>query len=122
MKRINTPSAGESPSSKRKRLTINQKREVIHMLKNGSTVSYVAGHFSIGLQTVRDIKKNESSLDRYEIAYSGSSSLLRSLMRSNEFTSSDSLYFASLIDRLKRRLQRTVKQTSITRFFRRATD
>ena len=49
------------------------------MLKNGSTVSYVAGHFSIGLQTVRDIKKNESSLDRYEIAYSGSSSLRKSL-------------------------------------------
>ena len=51
-----------------------------------------------------------------------SETLLRSLMRSDEFTSSDSLYFASLIDRLKRRLQRTVKQTSITRFFRRATD
>ena len=47
--------------------------------------------------------------------------LFRTLMRLSDFTSMDSLYFASLIDHLKRRLQRAAKQTSLARFFRRAT-
>lgn len=40
------------------------------MLKSGSPVLMVAKHFNIGAQTVRDIKKRESELDRYEINFS----------------------------------------------------
>ena len=51
----------------RVRLSIAQKRQVIQMLKSGSAVLMVAKQFNIGPQTVRDIKKKESELDRYEI-------------------------------------------------------
>ena len=46
----------------------------------------------------------------------------RSLMRQDDFSSTDSLYFASLIDRLKRRLQNTARQLSLSSFFRRITE
>ena len=49
MKRSSSTSgSGESPSSKRKRLSIAEKREVIQLLKGGSSTSQVAQHYGIG--------------------------------------------------------------------------
>lgn len=50
------------------------------MLK-GSPVSTVAKHFNCGVQTIRDIKKKEADLDRFEIAYSSPSSSDRLSLR-----------------------------------------
>ena len=70
MKRSRSPTT-PTTSSKRKRLTIDQKREVIYKykLKLGASVAHIAQQFGIGLQTVRDIKKKENELDRYQISY-----------------------------------------------------
>ena len=48
-----------------------------------------------------------------------SAKLLRTLMRQPGFDSTDSLYFTSLIDRLKKKEHETRKQTQIGKFFRR---
>ena len=78
MKRSRSPTT--PTSSKRKRLTIDQKREVIYKLKLGASVAHIAQQFGIGLQTVRDIKKKENELDRYQISY-GSTPERKSLKR-----------------------------------------
>ena len=76
-----TSSSGESPSSKWKRLSIAEKREVIQLLKGGSSTSQVAQHYRIGQQTVRDIKKKESELDRYQITYGSPSNADRKSLK-----------------------------------------
>ena len=73
-----------TPSKKsRVRLSIAEKRKVIQMLKSGSTVLMVAKKFNIGPQTVRDIKKKEFELDKYEINFSSPTSSRMSLRLSN---------------------------------------
>ena len=62
-----------STSAKRKRLTIEEKRQVIYQIKAGKSVSCVAALFEIGKQTVRDITKRESSLDHYQMNFDGDS-------------------------------------------------
>ena len=39
------------------------------MLKSGKSTSTVALHFGIGETTVRDFKKKDTELDRYEITF-----------------------------------------------------
>ena len=68
MKRSRSPTTPTNPK-KRQRLTIEQKREVICKLKLGASVAHVAQQFGIGVQTVRDIKKRETELDRYQISF-----------------------------------------------------
>jgi transposase len=87
MKRSTTiNSSGDTPTAKRKRLTIAEKREVISMLKKGSSNSQVAEHFQIGLSTVRGIKKTETSLDSYQISFgSPSNSERKSLKRPKDY-------------------------------------
>ena len=45
------------------------EREVIQMLKSSISTSAVDLNFRIGETTVRDIKKKEAELDRYEITF-----------------------------------------------------
>jgi hypothetical protein len=77
-----TQSESTTPTNpkKRQRLSIQQKRDVINKLKHGSSVANVAQQFGIGHQTVRDIKKKETELDRYQISY-GSTPERKSLKR-----------------------------------------
>ena len=71
------------------------------MLKSGKSTFSVALHFGIGETTEQ---------------FDASEKLLRSLMRQGDFTSMDFFYFASLIERLKRKLQKAAKQTTLARF------
>ncbi len=47
-----------------------------------------------------------------------SEKLLRTLMTRDDFDSSDTLYFSSVIDRLKRSVQKKAKQMTLDRFLR----
>ena len=77
MKRSN-PDPCTTPTKKsRVRLTILQKREILTKLKNGTAVSALAAQYGVGLQTVRDIKKKEAEIYRYEITFSSPSSSSR---------------------------------------------
>ena len=73
-------------------------------------------------EVLEEILEDEEPVYTLPEQVDASEKLLRTLMRKSDFTSMDSIYFASLIDRLKRRLQRLAKQTTLARFFRRATE
>ena len=57
------------PKAKRKRLTIEEKRKVIADINSGQHIRTVMATYGIGEQTVRDIKKKETELDRFQIQF-----------------------------------------------------
>ena len=84
MKRTSSTSSetASTPAKKsRTRLSIAQKREVLKMLKSGATTVTLAKQFNCGAQTIRDIKKKEADLDRYQISHSSPSSSDRLSLR-----------------------------------------
>ena len=81
MKRSTPSRSSDSPSTKRKRLSIAEKREVVQMLNRGSSTSQIAQHYGIGQQIVRDIKKKESELERYQITFGSPSNADRKSLK-----------------------------------------
>ena len=74
------------------------------------------------LEEILDESEDESPDPIYTLAESitASDTLLRSLMSHNDFDSTDSLYFTSLIDRLKKKFQKIKKQSTLDKFFKRS--
>ena len=75
------------------------------------------------LEEIQEESEDEIPERRYTLPeqLEASEILLRSMMEHNNFDSTDSLYFTTLINRLRRRIQKTSRQLTLTRFFRRNT-
>ena len=47
-------------------LSIEQKQEIIELLKKGTSYTIISEKYGIGRSTVSDIKKNESKLNKFK--------------------------------------------------------